>query len=453
MGNDLTTSESDITPNVSSSPFTVGSDPVIPSRVETPEPAPTPVLETLPEPLPTTSSVYDELGALPATYQTGQLFLAARDPHWLFVYWDLDLSSLSTSLILEDDATFYLKVFTTNGDLVDQIKVNQEARNWYFPITDAGVIYYVELGFNNTSGGWSVIGTSNQTLAPSDSFSEGPVEFASVPFHLSFNRLLELVHSDLDSGISLVGALSKLQHSADLTLQEIAANWTDEQKRLLETLVGPELVAQIGLGSAEIDQIFRKRLGDALSEKLSSPGASELSFLRSVTVAPWNESSLFSGGESSWSGGESSWFGPEFAPGGLSSGSTSWSGQASWEVGIGGESSWAAVPGSSWSAQPFGIAPRDFYLHVNAEVIFYGGTHPDAKVWVDGRPITLASDGSFRYHFRLPDGEFEIPIVAESPDGVEIRSAKLIFERNTTRTGNVGASAQPVWLDSPFGSR
>jgi len=452
MGNDLTTSEPDITPNVSASPFTIGTEPVIPSRVETPDLSSIPAVPPTLEPAPEVSS-YEQLGSLPASYQTGQLFLAARDPHWLFVYWDLDLSLFDVSLILEDDATFYLKVFTTAGDLIDQIKVNQEARNWYFPVTDAGVTYFVELGYNNSQDGWSVIGTSNSTLAPSDSFSDGPVEFASVPFHLSFNRLLELVHSDLVNGISLVGALSKLQNSTDLDLQQIAAQWTNEQKRLLETLVGPELVAQISLGSAGIDQIFRQRLSEALAEKLSSPSASELSFLRNVTVAPWNESSLFSGVGSSWSGGESSWSGPKFELGGLSSDTTSWSGLASWEAGVGGESSWAATPGSSWSAQPFGSAPRDFFLHVNAEVIFYGGTHPDAKVWIDGQPISLAPDGCFRYHFRLPDGEFEIPIVAESPDGVEIRSAKLVFERNTTRTGIVGATAQPVWLDSPIGAR
>ena len=66
--------------------------------------------------------------------------------------------------------------------------------------------------------------------------------------------------------------------------------------------------------------------------------------------------------------------------------------------------------------------------------------------------VVLRPDGSFRYHFVLPDGEFEIPIVATSPDGVETRRAVLRFERATGREGEVGATAQPP-LGEPFGRK
>jgi len=110
--------------------------------------------------------------------------------------------------------------------------------------------------------------------------------------------------------------------------------------------------------------------------------------------------------------------------------------------------------GASWSAQPFGAKPeRGFFMHVNAEVIFYGGTHPDAKVQIDGREIKLNPDGTFRYHFRFPDGDYQIPIVAQSPDGVEERSATLAFKRATSRKGEVGHTAQPNQLKKPIGKR
>lgn len=89
---------------------------------------------------------------------------------------------------------------------------------------------------------------------------------------------------------------------------------------------------------------------------------------------------------------------------------------------------------------------------MNAEVIFYGGTHPDAKVTVGGREIPLRPDGSFHFHFVFPDGEFEIPVVATSPDGKETRSAVLSFERATAREGDVGSTAQPP-LDAPMGKK
>ena len=118
-------------------------------------------------------------------------------------------------------------------------------------------------------------------------------------------------------------------------------------------------------------------------------------------------------------------------------------------------SSWGHSETSSWGGSEnlssFGFAQREFFMHVNAEVIFYGGTHPQAKVTIDGKPVKLNPDGTFRHHFIFPDGAYSIPVVATSPDGVESRSAILNFSRNTTRSGDVGHSAQPP-LDVPFGA-
>ncbi|HEX8372904.1 MAG TPA: DUF4912 domain-containing protein [Chthoniobacterales bacterium] len=440
MGNDPITSEPGNTGEspVSESaqenaqPFKISAEPQIASRVVTPDPVEEIPQLPIEEPVLSTSgseSSFDDLGELPASYQTGQVYLAARDPHWLFVYWDLDLESYDRDLMSQGEPNFYLKVFTTRGDMTDQIRVNTHAKNWYFPIKDAGLSYFVELGFHDTRSEWAVLGTSNVAFAPADTFNEGPAEFASVPFHLSFHRMLELVQGEMESGTSLIGSFARLQGNVSRNLQEIAGNWTEEQRKLLEALVGADLVSQISLGSAEIDQIFRQRLSESLSETLSSPSSSEVNFLQGLVGPTWTESSLSSGIGASWTG------------------------ETSWMQAVGGEASWSGALGSSWSAQPFGGAGRDFFMHVNAEVIFYGGTHPDATVWIDGKEIQLAQDGSFRYHFRLPDGEFEIPIVAESPDGVEIRSAKLVFKRGTSRTGDVGATSQPSYLNAPMGAR
>jgi hypothetical protein len=111
--------------------------------------------------------------------------------------------------------------------------------------------------------------------------------------------------------------------------------------------------------------------------------------------------------------------------------------------------SWAGSPGASWSVAP----GRGFFMHVNAEVIFYGGTDPAATVTVNGEAVNVRRDGTFRFHFRLPDGEFEVPIVARSPDGKETRSATLRFARATERVGDVGATAQPDFLTNMIGGK
>ncbi len=91
-------------------------------------------------------------------------------------------------------------------------------------------------------------------------------------------------------------------------------------------------------------------------------------------------------------------------------------------------------------------------MHVNAELIIYGGTSPDAKVRIDGHDITLSKDGTFSYHFVFPDGQFHIPIDATSADGAETRSALLSFLRMTHLEGDVRKTGQPK-LDEPIGRK
>jgi hypothetical protein len=114
--------------------------------------------------------------------------------------------------------------------------------------------------------------------------------------------------------------------------------------------------------------------------------------------------------------------------------------------------------GAGWVSSissPFGASfgrERGFRMHVNAELIIYGGTEPNARVRIDGNDITLDQDGNFSYHFVFPDGQFHIPIEATSADKVETRSALLSFLRMTEFAGDVKQTGQPV-KDEPFGRK
>ncbi len=63
--------------------------------------------------------------------------------------------------------------------------------------------------------------------------------------------------------------------------------------------------------------------------------------------------------------------------------------------------------------------PKDFWFNVNAELIIYGATEPDAKVTLGGHEIKLRSDGTFSFRFALPDGKYDLPAVAVSADGTD----------------------------------
>lgn len=74
-----------------------------------------------------------------------------------------------------------------------------------------------------------------------------------------------------------------------------------------------------------------------------------------------------------------------------------------------------------------------FWLVVDAELIVYGATEPDAHVTVQGRRIPLRKDGTFTLRFALPDGIQEIPVVAKSAKIDETRTITPVVTRKTTR--------------------
>jgi hypothetical protein len=497
----------------------------------------------------------EQLGELPSGY--GDMYVVARDPHWLFTYWDFDYSKFPTPHQL------LLQVF--REDVLEKtIEIDEVARNWYLPVESANASYRVVFGFRDIQGNWHSVGQAGPTQTPPEAIStQWDTLFATVPFHLTFNLLVDVVEAAKAGGEPLTEALAQLQRAA-IDAGGRSPNWGPAQLQILETLLGKDFLARLSsMNSYELATFLRTDL----SAQSGSESTSELlakSRLAQLLVPP--ESSLFSGGvfgaalsselfqsgqafssaelvsrlsslglssaelvaalssaglsSAELSGGLSSaelvgalssaglsvglssaelssigLFSQlqvnlaelsslglssfELSSGALSSErlsalqlaalemgplsseqlssawSSSWSGlefgPSSWSELISESSLFSAV-GASWGGESFALTQREFFMHVNAEVIFYGGTHPEAKVTVAGKPIQLQPDGTFRYHFIFPDQDFEIPIVAVSPDGKETRSAVLFFRRETTRQGDVGHTAQPPYLAEPMGA-
>ena len=347
----------------------------------------------------------DHLGDLPRSYGEERIFVVAQEPHWLFCYWDYTLTE-------GVKGTIFLRHGREGADRPEaEVPVPSETNSWYLAVRETDADYYVELGHYN-GGHWKALARSGTVLTPRDTMTGfGEPVFANMPFHATFQQLVEKIRGTMREGESLADALARLQGHGALPIGRLTPAQRIALDRLLDTEIG-------SLTSGE------------LSSSLGSPGAS-----------------LFSGGfaPSSWAS----------APGGSPGGFLAALGisGASWQGAPGNWSS-AALSGrgapSSWSSSWHG--GREFFMHLNAEVIFYGGTHPDAKVTVDGKEIMIRPDGTFRYHFVLPDGAFEIPVVATSPDGAETRRGVLRFERSTTREGDVASTTQPP-LSVPMGRK
>lgn len=86
---------------------------------------------------------------------------------------------------------------------------------------------------------------------------------------------------------------------------------------------------------------------------------------------------------------------------------------------------------SAMSVVPNGKKRREFTFNLDAELIVYGATEPNARVTLQGDPVQLRPDGTFTVRFSLPDCRQIIPAVAASADGTEQRTIVLAVERNT----------------------
>jgi hypothetical protein len=89
-----------------------------------------------------------------------------------------------------------------------------------------------------------------------------------------------------------------------------------------------------------------------------------------------------------------------------------------------------------------------FWFNVNAELVIYGATEPNASVTLGGRPVALRSDGTFSFRFALPDGNYPLLLAANSIRG-EVRQAELRFSRNTFYSEGTGVHPQSSDLKRP----
>ncbi len=233
---------------------------------------------------PTDKLKFEDLGALPTGY--GEMFVIARDPHWLFTYWDFDYSKIPTPRKL------FLEVYR-NEELESTIDINEVARNWYIPVHSAGTAYTVVFGYRDATDARISVGKAGPTRTPPESVSPNwDTQFATVPFHLSFNFLLDVISAARAEGQPLTEALARLEHEAS-SGPGGSSSWGPQQIKVLETLLGKNFLDT--LFSMSSQQVLEFLHGE-LSGKLDSESASELLAKgRLASLLAPGESSLFSG--------------------------------------------------------------------------------------------------------------------------------------------------------------
>ncbi len=74
---------------------------------------------------------------------------------------------------------------------------------------------------------------------------------------------------------------------------------------------------------------------------------------------------------------------------------------------------------------------EQLHFAVDAELVVYGSADPNSHVTIQGEPVALQPDGSFAVKMPFPDRRQVIPLVANSPNGLEQKTIILGVDRNT----------------------
>ncbi len=213
---------------VAAAPFLLSQDPVTdPDAEATGGNAPGPDVPPAP--------AYEFLGELPATYGTQSVYLVAYDPRQLFAYWDVDWS-------VAPGAAYSLHVCRADGEIETEVGISAADAGRYVPVTVPGGTYFVELGTRGRDGSWNPVAHSGRvTMPPEGLAGEDEPKFATLPFHLSFQRLLELIQGAMGHGEDLTATLARLQHGDRAGMEKIngaLGGLGRDQMHTLETLLG-----------------------------------------------------------------------------------------------------------------------------------------------------------------------------------------------------------------------
>lgn len=169
---------------------------------------------------------------LPRVYGAPFLFAIARDPRTLFVYWNIDWAAIfeSTAPV---DRQVHLRAYRADGTEEMTEAVEPLAGNCYLSVSEPREIYRIEIGYYQPENIWNPVAISERTIMPAEQVVENlDVDVATIPFHLSFQRLIDLFRASNNDALSEI--ISRLQKRA--VSEEDRALLSPEEWELLRAM-------------------------------------------------------------------------------------------------------------------------------------------------------------------------------------------------------------------------
>ena len=195
-----------------------------------------------------------EVRDLPRSYGTDILCLMARDRKNLFAYWDIDWNTTFRAQA-PSDRRVHLRLLDSEGAEMSLIEVEPMATTCEIAVPNADSAYRGELGYFEPSSVWNRVITSEVVITPPDTMAEeGEPDFATVPFHLAFQRMIDMLRIAKHENESLVTILADLRER--VTSPEAAARLTPGEREVAQAL---ESVQLPGTANAPAQSIWSQR--------------------------------------------------------------------------------------------------------------------------------------------------------------------------------------------------
>ena len=215
---------------------------------------------------------------LPRVHGAPILFAIARDPRTIFTYWSIDWPAVFAKTVPVDRQA-HLRVYRADGVEEESVAVEPMSGNCSIAVLRPSGSFHIEIGYYQPVDVWNSIATSKEVAMPRDSFAEdGEVGLPTIPFHLSFQRLLDLFGAS--KGDALAEIISQFQKRALRT---------EERKQL--NAEEREILKAMGLSLSEIAAARRAFIDHANTETLRKRTEGLLGFASTSPARGFGENS------------------------------------------------------------------------------------------------------------------------------------------------------------------
>jgi hypothetical protein len=190
-----------------------------------------------------------------------RLVAIARDPWTIFAYWNVDWPSIFKNAA-PIDRQVHLRVHCTDGLEEKEASVEPMARMHYVTMLQRHRACRIEIGYYHPADIWHSVLMSNEIMIPAAETSEADhVDLATIPFHLRFQRLVDLFGAANDDALATV--ISRFQTRAVSSGRHGRLS-SEERKILQRTGVALSELAEARRAFNQIDRERLKRRAEAL---------------------------------------------------------------------------------------------------------------------------------------------------------------------------------------------